>query len=197
MRTLTSKAPTEEGRLPFGRLLVLGAALLASQFIAFGQSGIAVPSVASAAALTSTALVVWRLSLVVGERERASRRAQAAAVRVRSQAEQQAAVAALGELATSDVDTDALSAEILATLRRVLASSAQGVELVTCGAEVGRGRRVGMATPDGGETYRCGPVHDPAMAVRIVVHSVAAVLGGGCGGGRRTGRPSIERSTTS
>jgi diguanylate cyclase (GGDEF)-like protein len=118
---LSAPAPVADARLSFGRLAVIGTALLALPAVMLlGQGGSLASAVPAIAAAVCVVLVLWRIARLLRERERVS-------AELSHRAEREAALSALGHAAMTDIGPEAFVAEVTATVATVLAARCEVV----------------------------------------------------------------------
>jgi diguanylate cyclase (GGDEF)-like protein len=118
---LSAPAPVAEARLSFGRLAVIGTALLALPAVMLlGQGGSLASAVPAVAAAVCVVLVLWRIARLLRERERVS-------AELSHRAEREAALSALGHAAMTDIGPDAFVAEVTSTVATVLAARCEAL----------------------------------------------------------------------
>jgi diguanylate cyclase (GGDEF)-like protein len=111
---LSGSPSVDSGRLSFGRLAVIGSALLAlPAAMVLGQGGALSTSVPAIAAAACVILVLWRIARLLRERE-------GAAAELAARAEREAALSALGHAAVAEVEAKGFLDQVNGTVAEVL-----------------------------------------------------------------------------
>jgi diguanylate cyclase (GGDEF)-like protein len=111
---LSAPPAVHEGRLSFGRLAVIGTALLALPTVMLlGQGGTLTTSVPALAAAVCVVLVLWRMARLLRDREDA-------AAELAERAEREAALSALGHAAVTEAQSAGFLEQVTGTVAAVL-----------------------------------------------------------------------------